>query len=82
MNDEIKTACYIQKISNEFQAGIHGLVEESQTSTTRSVGSNPTHGVDVSEVEFASEVGDGGEDAVLCAVDVGGRMKNFFYCII
>ena len=46
------------------------------------MGSNPTHGVDVSEVEFASEVGDGGEDAVLCAVDVGGRMKNFFYCII
>ena len=38
-------------------------MEESQTHNTRSVGSNPTHGVEVSEAVLASEVGDGGEAA-------------------
>ena len=51
-----------------------GSVGEFLTHTTRSVGSNPTNGVDVSEAEFASEVGDGGEGAVLCAV--GDRRKK------
>ena len=37
-----------------------GPVGEYQTHTTRSVGSNPTHGVEVSGAEFATEVGDGG----------------------
>ena len=45
-------------------------MEESLTPTTRSVGSNPTHGVEVSEAVLASEVGDGGEGTVLCAVGV------------
>ena len=49
---------------------------ESQTHTTRSVGSNPTHGVEVSGAEFATEVGDGGGGAVLCAVGVGKENMN------
>ena len=48
---------------------------ESQTHTTRSVGSNPTHGVEVSGAEFATEVGGG--VAVLCAVGVGEEKINF-----
>ena len=36
-----------------------GPVGEYQTHTTRSVGSNPTHGVEVSGAEFATEVGGG-----------------------
>ena len=47
-----------------------GPVGEYQTHTTRSVGSNPTHGVEVSEAVLASEVGDGGEGTFLCAVGV------------
>ena len=50
---------------------------ECQTHTTRSVGSNPTQGVEVSEAEFATEVGNGGGGAVLCAVGVGERNINF-----
>ena len=50
---------------------------ESQTHTTRSVGSNPTHGVEVSGAEFATEVGDGGGVAVLCAVGVGEENINY-----
>ena len=57
-------------------------MEESQTHTTRSVGSNPTHGMEVSEAEFATEVGDGWEEAELCAVVVGGRISSSFYFII
>ena len=53
-------------------------MEESLTPTTRSVGSNPTHGVEVSVEEFATEVGDVGGGAKLCAVEVGGRIANFF----
>ena len=47
---------------------------ECQTHTTRSEGSNPTQGVEVSEAEFTAEVGDGG--AVLCAVGVGKENMN------
>ena len=38
-----------------------------------SVGSNPTHGAEFSEAEFATEVGDGGDGVVLIAVGVGRR---------
>ena len=40
------------------------------------MGSSPTHGVEVSEAVFASEVGDGGEEAVLSAVGVVKRNRN------
>ena len=70
----MKRAAWNQEISGFFQVGYVGPVEESQTHTTRSVGSNPTHGVEVSEAEFATE--DGGGGAVLCAVGVGERKIN------
>ena len=57
-----------------------GPVGEYQTHTTRSVGSNPTHGVEVSGAEFATEVGDGGGGAVLCALGVEG--ENITYKIL
>ena len=40
-----------------------------------SVGSNPTQGEDLSEVEQVAAVGDGGGGAVLSAVKVGERKK-------
>ena len=52
---------------------------EYLTHTTRSVGSNPTHGVEVSGAEIATEVRDGGEEAELCAVEVGGRNLQFLF---
>ena len=55
----MKRAAWNQEISGFFQVGYVGPVEESQTHTTRSVGSNPTHGVETSVEEFATEVGDG-----------------------
>ena len=60
----MKRAAWNQEISGFFQVGYVGPVEESQTHTTRSVGSNPTNKVDLSVAEFASEVGDGGGGAV------------------
>ena len=46
-------------------------MEESQTHNTRSVGSIPHKEWKFSGAEFASEVGDEGGGAVLCAVGVG-----------
>ena len=46
-----------------------------QISNRMSVGSNPTQGVDLSEAVQVTDVGDGGGEAVLCAVGVGERNK-------
>ena len=73
---EIETSMVYSEIFRLLSIWFLGSVGEFLTHTTRSVGSNPTNGVDVSEAEFASEVGDGGGGSVLCAAGVGERKIN------